>query len=808
MNLKKTLSSAALLLASTALLSASSFAVVATAVGAPTLTPSALPTSGSGATAVYAAPLTVTIAPAATLPAGTVCWYTTDGSAPVTSGVVSTTAVSCTSGASVTLTDAASAAIAKKFQAVDVPLVSDTAHKISATTSQSFKIESTITAPVLTPAHTSGIANVQITDSWSYTSATGLKTLPTIYYTTDLSDPRTSGTAIKYAPKTTITINTASTILKAAAVATGFEPSAITSGTYDDGTASGIQFFVGAGSSAQFNEFALAAGGPLGEGTGGICGAHHFTAKNAAQVADVRSGVTPADTGHLSLVWDNNTAPTTICAYVNLDSTLGVKAFMASNLSVPGAFINILNSTTAGNMLDPFWAKGGATTQDESSIPAAVLTAIQGQPFNAAVTDIRPEDAKFATTRAIGALNAARTGLGYGPGPIGSAILEASVSGTSRFNVVNFALSGADPISAATQNPYTTINVGAAPVVVFVNTLAPTADGLFHFGDASVTNIGRFTLAGYLNGSITRTTALAQTADATSAAAAPVHVFLREPLSGTYNVMEFNVPASKEIGSSQEVGVNPKVIVADLNGNTGNPMNITVGVNSILVNPLGTVNSTGKMLGLLGASRQRAIGTGDMVKVVAKVTGCTFTEAGGVITPSGTCVGGDKLGYAFWGYGNFSAGNNDAAYTTKYLTVDGVDPINETYTNGAFPICDATNFTSLGGHCPAVPFTNVINGSYPIWTMYRVVTKSPAPALVSAVVTQAQDNSVVGVVRDFVPTAGLKVFRSHYNQAGVTGSNGHAGSEAGGDMGGAVYLQQEDYDHILDFGTEILQVKQ
>ena len=357
--------------------------------------------------------------------------------------------------------------------------------------------------------------------------------------------------------------------------------------------------------------------------------------------------------------------------------------------------------------------------------------------------------------------------------------------------------------------------VGAAPVVVFVNTQAPTTDGLFHFGNANVTNIDRFTLAGYLNGSITSTTALATTHDATDAAAAPVHVFLREPLSGTYNTMEFNIPASKEIATSQEIGVDPttyKGTTADANGNIGNPMNITVKKTNI--STLGTVNSAGIMEGLVNSSRQRAIGTGDMVNVVAYTTGCTIVD--GAAIPTG-CVGADKLGYAFWGYGNFSYGAKGAAVTTKYLTVDGVDPLYSAanpnpVATGVFPYCDATNF-SAGETCPPVPMDNIKNGSYPIWTMYRVVTKLPVPTLVQQLVTKAQDNSVVGVVRDFVPANQLTVFRSHYTQAGIAPSNGHISvkgvvAETGGDVGGAVYQVQADYNHILDYGKEILNVKQ
>lgn len=840
MNLKKI----SLLLAATALCSASAFAA-ATSLTTPAISPAAGTYFGNATT-----PFVVTITPA-TLPTGVTahCYYTIDGTTPTTA-----TLTTCDSVTTVNIVDAAGSTHGEAnkvtVQAIEL-MTATTAYKSSAAAKTAFVVENQITAPVLTPAHTAGPANVQITDAWSDTiAATGKTILPTIYYTTGTTPCSATGT--KYVAKTPIAV-TAETTINACAIASGYEQSNTTTGVYDDGVGSGLNLVVAAGSSAQFNEFALAAGGPLGEGTGAICGAHHFTKKNAVQIADVRSGVTPADTGHLSLVWNHcadpldakcdGLAPTTICAFANLDSTLGVKAFMISNLTVPGGFINITSSTTPGNMLAPFWANATGTA-DEAMIPADVLKAINGQPFNAAVTDIRPEDAKFATTRALGKLNAARTGLGYGPAPIGSPIKEWSGSGSSTFNVVDFALSGFDPITGSAQKPYTTITVGAAPVVVFVNTQAgASSSSSFHFSDPSVTNIGRFTLAGYLNGSITNTSALATSAVTGN----PVHVFLREPLSGTYNTMEFNVPASKEIASSQEIGVDPSVNTltgADANGNMGNPLNITVVNAACPTCKLGTFNSAFQMEGLAGATRQRAIGTGDMVKVVARMVDasgitanaaavknsagvittpastCTYAESLGVVSQSsaaGTCfdANGDAIGYAFWGYGNFSFGNNVAPLTTKYLTVDGVDPLYSAAnpnTNGAgvFPVCDSSNFNYLGGKCPAVPFDNIMNGSYPIWTMYRVVTSSPAPALVAALVAQAQDNSVVGVVRDFVPANSMKVFRSHYLQAGVAGSDGFATgtTEAGGDVGGAVYTVQQDLNHFNEYGSEITGLKQ
>jgi hypothetical protein len=726
-----------------------------------------------------------------------------------------------------------------------------TTYKSSAVTSGTYKVENIVGAPKFSPNGSSSTSaiSVSIADTWTGTNSLGKVVTPTIYYATSSTDtaPALSG-FVAYVPKSTNLqlplSGETTTYLFSYASALGYLPSGITSAAFGAATNSGISYFIGAGSSAQFFEYALAfAGVP---GNDGPCGGHHFTKSNGAQAADVRSGVTPADTGNLLIVWDNSAdgtgsaypspaGPTKICVYLSLDSTLGVKAFFNSNLKVPAEFLNITATSGTSNSIAPFWPSYSSSSvvagADENSIPADVLAAAQGQPFNVAITDIRPEDAKFATTRALGALNATRTGLGYGPGPIGKPIV--SVAGTT-FNVVNFALSGADPITGSLQQPYTTVPIGAAPVVVFVNTTAGTSgDGLYHFGDTTnpVKNISRFTLAGYLNGTITGTGAVAPIqlgAGSNTQNSAPVHVWLREPLSGTYNTVEFNIPASKEIGSSQEIGVNPKVTAVytsdgknppdggtsttlptwisggDANKNSGNPLFIQVypSAAGITTNPLGNVNATGVMIGVAGATRARAIGTGEEVKQVA-------------------LAGADNIGYSFWGYGNLKSGNNSATTTTKYITVDGVDPINAEYTAGVYPTCTAASYEADFG-CPNVPFTNVINGSYPIWSVYRAVTASPTPSFVSTILAAAETSSTTAF--DFAPLTSLQVFRSHYLQDGVAPSNGHSSvstapytayTEAGGDVGGAVFTIQADYDHIADYGVstanptgEILNVRQ
>jgi hypothetical protein len=226
---------------------------------------------------------------------------------------------------------------------------------------------------------------------------------------------------------------------------------------------------------------------------------------------------------------------------------------------------------------------------------------------------------------------------------------------------------------------------------------------------------------------------------------------------------------------------------------------------AITTNPLGNVTSAGVMIGVAGATRQRAIGTGEEVKQVALASA-------------------DNLGYTFWGYGNIKSGNNSADVNTKYLTVDGVDPLYSEYSSGSVPTCTASSYTTLTG-CPvSLSFPNVINGSYPIWSIYRAVVPNPASPTTAQAAELAFIHTVLGyaeeastTVQDFVPLTSLQVFRSHYTQAGVAPHNGNVTTlsgvtgtimEQGGDVGGAVYTVQSDLDHVAQYGTEILSVKQ
>jgi hypothetical protein len=480
--------------------------------------------------------------------------------------------------------------------------------------------------------------------------------------------------------------------------------------------------FNAVGSSGAFNAFALAADSSTSE-----CGTNIWTKKNGGMGIDNRSASIPVNTGNIWIVWNN--AQTAVCSYLAVDSVIGQQLFMAvprGSLSISSSFIG-----TAGD--------GLIATLTDSPLPSAVYNLINNQVFDCAPSDIRAEDALFEANRVLAPLDTVHyNGLGYGPGPIGTTIL--SSQSTKSVTPVAYAISGTDPITGGTVATWASIDVGAQAVMIFVNTTDTASGGL---GSAAVQNISRWDLAYALNGNLTRTRDIIPAAGLPSIG---LHVFLREPTSGTYTTTEFNVTRTVETNSAMELGVNPA---------TDNPLNISYAS---------------------GGTRQRVIGTGEMVSTVGA------TE--------------DSLGFAFWSTTNFAK----VTSTTKYLTVDGVDPLFPIYEGGTFPTCVAP--------CPGlIPFTGVVNGGYPIWNVLRVVTPTPIPSSVHTLITQAQNQ--VANIPDFVAFSALNVFRSHYSQSGRSAANGFIAGRAenGGDVGGAVFTIQSDIDFFTDTGKELVNLK-
>ena len=492
---------------------------------------------------------------------------------------------------------------------------------------------------------------------------------------------------------------------------------------------------LGSGSSAMWQTAAIAAWKDLAGS-----GAQHYTIKgttgcttlpNCAQLHDSRSTNIAPEGGNLWVVW--NSAQTEVWAYLSVDSVVGNRAYFAQ----PHAQLQIdpaAESGDAGNLISSsLW---GA---DAASIPSAVYAALNNHVVTAAFTDIRPEDAKFAQSRAVSTLNTSNySGLGYGTGPntlIGTSVESAFSS--AKANPVDFNISGDDPFNTSDPIPaWTTISVGASPIVFLINRtnsagLGRTSGAFTNITDAQAQKI--------FSGTECDTNALG--GSGTDVAINPVQ---REPISGTMNTTEFTVfRISSAPNNSQEA-------------NVGQP---TIGTSS---NPLDKTCLAG------GGTRRRAIGTGEMINT-------------GVLTTK------DAIGYAFFSYGNVSKIAGTSSY--GYLKLDGEDPIFSSYSNGDLPTCTAP--------CPVSPgtsFPNLRSGKYRAWSVLRVATDasgtnySTASALVSAI--QANIN---GTVPDFVPfkavgsDPGLKYYRSHYTQSGVAPNNGLSGEkESGGDMGGCI----------------------
>jgi len=507
--------------------------------------------------------------------------------------------------------------------------------------------------------------------------------------------------------------------------------------------------FNGVGSSALFLELGQAAAAKKANGGLGATCLWSTSVKNAVVATDASAnGGGETESGNAWVAWTptstnsctSTTTTTKIYAYLQTDSVVGNRCLFN------GCTVNFtstaIGSSSSGLILG---------TSSEVSLPSAIATILNAnKTVTAAGTDIRPEDAQFATKRGLTpcgtpvVTGSQYLGLGYSNG----GTIDSFYS-TSVFHVINFAL----PASFAVTS------VGATPIVVAVETDG-TENG---FGDPNIKNLNRSTLARYLDGSIGSTNAALTPGTAAVGTPAATTVLVREPLSGTYNTMEYNIPNSVELKTSQDVGFNQPSATKNCSGTAPK------------------WNAEGTSLGTLvtGAVRNRVIGTGQMV-----------TEL--LATPN-------TLGYAFWSVANFKAATN----TAKYLTIDGIDPLENYYTDGEIP---ATPYDLT-----RVTLAHIKDGTYPIWSNLRLVNKG-ATALpgVTALATAAQNFVTFGEVLnprpDFVPASSLKVLRSHFTPPGqtVVPANGDGSScsvtEAGGDVGGVVLTHQVDVAYCVATG--------
>ena len=472
-----------------------------------------------------------------------------------------------------------------------------------------------------------------------------------------------------------------------------------------------------AGSSAQFGPFAVAA---YSLAQAGGAKAYHYTVKSGAcpgsscyaYISDTaRNSSIPLEPGNLWVAWSSNG----IWAYLSVDSTVGVRAFSA----VPRADLDLAalaSLPVSATTNYTFWADG----TNDTALTTTVYNALAGKPFTAANTDIRPEDALFATNRALNTL-----GYGSYPDPrsghsgqylIGNPIK--SFFSTSIANPVSFAIAGgADPFTGKVGPAEVTIPVGAAPIVF----VASTATGSDVANASNITTANAASLFSGLGGCA---------ASLVTGATGPISPVLREPLSGTMNTTEFTVfePGDPSSGHSQETGVNP-------NATGGNPLDLACG----------------------SAFRYRAVGTGD--------------DINNVISHAST------LGYAFFSYESVGGGKTD-----RYLEYNGVDPLypaSHTY-NGSLPTCPVVNGQYSCPIAAGTSFPGIRNNTYKAWSLYRVVTDSTGQAKVQTLVNKAEA-LVNSNIPDFIPFApqcplsktgaadpGLDVYREHFVPSTIT----------------------------------------
>ncbi len=390
-----------------------------------------------------------------------------------------------------------------------------------------------------------------------------------------------------------------------------------------------------------------------------------------------------------------------IYSYLQTDSVVGIRCLFNG--------CNITNNASGGATQNAIFATpctpDGSTPNEEVCTLPASIAAFWGSGLvvNVAGTDIRPEDAYFATVRALTpcgtpvAPGSQYLGLGY-TSPSG---VQSEFS-TSVSHIANFSL----------PSSYTVYRFGAVPIVVAVN--ETDANG---FANTAITNINSEDLANLLDGTLSKT----EDVSGVTTGSEGVTVLIPEPVSGAYNTMEYNIPNNLENQTSQDVGEFQL------------PTQINCTGTSVNSNPMHIATTAGY--------RSRVIGAGEMLNVIF--------GAGSIGAPPTGAI----LGYAFWSTQNFkNAYSGSSPYNTnaRYLTVDGVDPLLNSY--GPYPgsagpcvsgTCPAGTIPTPGnGGLGSVTLANVADGSYPIWSFLRLVCTgsgtSTACTAASALTTASQ----------------------------------------------------------------------
>jgi hypothetical protein len=532
-----------------------------------------------------------------------------------------------------------------------------------------------------------------------------------------------------------------------------------------------------AGSSALWQTLALGAYSLAGAGAG-----HWTSASNVVDLTDTRTTPNNVDAGTEWIVW--NKAGTKVWSFNKVDSVVGDRCYFAQPHCTVNAIEANLEGSGANQISSTLWGDGSS----DSALPANVLAVFTtGTPVTVAATDIRPEDAAFAVCRSNSALGAGSAGgsasdgldgLGYnsnnaaGVCPaaglsqahyVGNPIKSGYPASTSVANVLAFNITGNDPITGTAIPAYTVERLGATPIV-FIDQHSAQLAGATNATDKELQQV--FSGAD-CNGS------------AIGGAGGSIEVFLREPLSGTYNTAEATVFRKPTVYPSAILGVSQET-----------------GVDAPTNNPLANLPCAGG-----GGARARAIGTSEEVKSVLN---------------SSAHYSRDGIGYTFFSYGNVSSIANNSSY--GYIQLNGVDPIFASYAGGdpgepgAGTLPAAANLPASCGEtfpCPesdiwtkGLSFPNLRNGTYWAWSLVRLVSNGTPLGAANALIAHSQ-GFVVTSVPDYVPAAkitsggitdpGLTIQRSHYQQydgagdlLGVAPVNGPSAKEKGGDMGGFI----------------------
>jgi hypothetical protein len=527
----------------------------------------------------------------------------------------------------------------------------------------------------------------------------------------------------------------------------------------------------GGGSSALFLE--LGQGAATSSITATPC--TWTSGKSSSILARDNRTTTPTDEqGNIWVTWSKGSTGScaspsgtgiNIYSYMSLDSVVGDRCYFAVDSSGTAGcqqIFTIAAGTAGANKLPGF---------TDTALPSVIQSALgAGVHFSYAGTDIRPEDAQFAVNRMFTPCGQIMYrnpfdleyrltyGLGYSSTTPNVGLQVKSAVSTGVFNVLNFNFSGPDPFNPGFNSPQFTVTpVAAQPIVVAVAPAGGTGLG-------AASDVSTYTLAMFYDGVLARSTDFIGPTSTN-----PVITLVREPLSGTYNTFEYSIPNSSQFHKSQDDNFCSSAAVYSQTMDIG--------------------SSTGTVP---GAVRERAIGTSEMVAALQAATS-------------------DTLGYFFW-----SAANAAGLTNVKYLTVNGVDPLLNSYgggglyTPGVLPQVGGTGSTPPTS---AVTFQNLNSGDYPVWSALRLI--GPPGSLPVANLANAL-TSINSAQHDYIPLASLKVWHAHFPIYGVVGAQADGptlnpatpgdlctggATEVGGDAGGANLPKQVNSDYCADYAN-------